>query len=124
MTRSRPVILVVDDEALLRMLAVENFEDSGYEVLEAKDGHEAIAILKDRPDIQAIFTDVQMPGNPDGFGVAREARDVIPNCAVIVVSARQWPESGDLQPGMRFITKPYSGSNVVEMFNEMLSTEI
>ena len=108
---------------LLRTLAVEHFEDSGYEVLEAKDGHEAIAILKDRPDIQAIFTDVQMPGDPDGFGVAREAREAIPNCAVIVVSARQWPQSGDLQPGMRFITKPYSGSSVVEMFNQMLSED-
>ena len=100
MTLRRPVILVVDDEALLRMLAVEHFEDSGYEVLEAKDGAEALAILNGRPDIQAIFTDVQMPGQVDGFGVARQARDVIPNCAVVVVSARQWPESGDLQPGI------------------------
>ncbi len=115
------MILVVDDETLLRMLAVEHFEDNGYEVLEAKDGHEAIAILRGRPDIQAIFTDVQMPGDPDGFGVAREAREVIPNCAVVVVSARQWPEGGDLQPGMRFITKPYNSSSVVRMFNEMLS---
>ena len=121
MTHSRPVILVVDDEAVLRLLAVEHFEDSGYEVLEAGDGHEAIAILKSRPDIQAVFTDVQLPGDPDGFGIARQARDVIPDCAVVVVSARQWPESGDLQPGIRFITKPYSGPNVVRMFNEMLS---
>ena len=115
------MILVVDDEAVLRLLAVEHFEDSGYEVLEAGDGHEAIAILKSRPDIQAVFTDVQLPGDPDGFGIARQARDVIPDCAVVVVSARQWPESGDLQPGIRFITKPYSGPNVVRMFNEMLS---
>ena len=121
MSSRRPVILVVDDETLLRMLAVEHFEDSGYEVLEARDGNEALAILKGRPDIQAIFTDVQMPGQIDGFGVAREARDAIPNCAVVVVSARQWPESGDLQPGMRFITKPYSGQSVVRMFNEMLA---
>ena len=121
MTPRRPVILVVDDEALLRMLAVEHFEDNGYEVLEARDGAEALAIVKGRPDIQAVFTDVQMPGQVDGFGVARQARDAIPNCAVVVVSARQWPESGDLQPGMRFITKPYSGQSVVRMFNEMLA---
>jgi CheY-like chemotaxis protein len=120
MKTRKPLILVVDDEALLRMLAAEYFEDSGYEVVEAKDGNEAVEILKARPDIQGIFTDVQMPGRPDGFGVARQARLTHPTCAVVVVSARQWPEEGSLEPGMRFITKPYDGSVVVKMFDEMI----
>ena len=120
MKTRKPLILVVDDEALLRMLAVEYFEDSGYDVVEAKNGHEAVEILKRRPDIKGIFTDVQMPGRPDGFGLAREARSSHPSCAVVVVSARQWPEEGALEPGVRFITKPYDGSSVVKMFDEMI----
>ena len=118
---SVPVVLIVDDEALLRMLASDYFEEGGYEVLEARDGSEAISILKQRPDIRAVFTDVQMPGRPDGFGVARQAVEVNPNCAVIVVSARQWPEAGSLAEGVQFITKPYDGGAVVRMFDEMLS---
>ena len=123
MSKLSPVILVVDDEALLRMLAVDYFEEHGYEVLEARDGMEAVTILKDRPDIRAVFTDVQMPGRPDGFGVARQARDANPNCAIVVVSARQWPDKDSLAAGVRFITKPYDGMAVVKMFDEMLASE-
>ena len=123
MSHRSPVILIVDDEALLRMLAVDYFEEHGYEVIEAQDGTEAVAILKDRPDIRAVFTDVQMPGRPDGFGVAREARNANPSCAIIVVSARQWPDKDSLAHGVRFITKPYDGTAVVRMFDEMLANE-
>lgn len=116
-----PVILIVDDEALLRMLATDYFEEGGYEVLEARDGSEALSILEQRPDIRAVFTDVQMPGRPDGFGVARQAVEVIPDCAVVVVSARQMPDPGSLADGVQFITKPYDGSAVVKMFDALLS---
>ena len=123
MSNRPPVILIVDDEALLRMLAVDYFEEHGYEVLEAQDGTEAVAMLTARPDIRAVFTDVQMPGRPDGFGVARRARDANPNCAIVVVSARQWPDKDSLASGVRFITKPYDGMAVVKMFDDMLAVE-
>ena len=123
MSNRPPVVLIVDDEALLRMLAVDYFEESGYEVVEARNGSEAIKILEARPDIRAVFTDVQMPGNPDGFGVASEARKANPDCAIVVVSARQWPDADSLATGVRFITKPYDGTAVVRMFDEMLAGE-
>ena len=116
-----PLILIVDDEALLRMLATDYFEDSGYEVLAACDGAEAIELLKKRPDIRAVFTDVQMPGCPDGFGVASEAVKANPDRAVIVVSARQRPQDSLLADGVQFITKPYDGFAVVKMFDDMLA---
>lgn len=58
------VVLVVDDEALLRMLAADVFSEAGFEVLEASNGAQAIALMETRPDIRAVFTDVQMPGQP------------------------------------------------------------
>ncbi len=115
-----PVILVVDDEALLRTLASEHFGDAGYEVIEAGDGAAALAALHARPDIQAVFTDVQMPGRPDGLALARTVRQVSPNCAIVVVSGRAFPEKHDLAEGVRFVAKPYWGSDIVNLISGMI----
>ena len=115
-----PVILVVDDEVLLRMLATEHFEEAGYEVIEAEDGASALIALKARPDIQAVFTDVQMPGRPDGFALARTVREISPGCAIVVVSGRAAPQGADLAEGVRFVTKPYWGSEIVAMVSSMI----
>ena len=109
-----PVILVVDDEALLRMLAVEHFEEAGFEVIEAEDGASALAALKARPD-------VQMPGRPDGFALARLGRAASPTCAIVVVSGRPPPEGEELAPGARFVHKPYWGSEIVTIIKEMIA---
>ena len=68
----RPVVLVVeDDEFLLRMNAAEMIGDAGFNVVEAGNADEAIAILEARPDIHVVFTDIQMPGSMDGLKLAR-----------------------------------------------------
>lgn len=118
--RRPPVILVVDDEMLLRMLATEHFEEAGYEVIEAEDGASALLALKARPDIQAVFTDVQMPGRPDGFALAHTVRDNSPGCAIVVVSGRAAPQGSDLAEGVRFVTKPYWGSEIVTLISSMI----
>ncbi len=114
------MILVVDDEVLLRMLATEHFEEAGYEVIEAEDGASALIALEARPDIQAVFTDVQMPGRPDGFALARTVREISPGCAIVVVSGRAAPQGADLAEGVRFVTKPYWGSEIVAMISGMI----
>ena len=118
-----PVILVVDDEMLLRELASEHFGDAGYEVLEAEDGASALATLRARPDIQAVFTDVQMPGRPDGIALAREVREVSPGCAIVVVSGRSFPQRGELAEDVRFVTKPYWGADIVDLISRMIGRE-
>ena len=118
--RRPPVILVVDDEMLLRMLATEHFEEAGYEVIAAEDGASALLALEARPDIEAVFTDVQMPGCPDGFALARTVRDTSPGCAIVVVSGRAAPHTTDLAEGVRFVTKPYWGSEIVSMISTMI----
>ena len=115
-----PVILVVDDEVLLRMLATEYFEEAGYEVIEAEDGASALAAIRARPDIRAVFTDVQMPGRPDGFALARLVRQECPHCAIVVVSGRPAPENEELAEGARFVTKPYWGTEVVSLITRMI----
>lgn len=116
-----PVVLVVDDEALLRMLATDYFRDAGYEVIEAENGDVALETLRARPDIRAIFTDVQMPGDTSGIQLAARARAECPDCAIVVVSGRQFPRQSELAAGVRFVAKPYYGADIVRMFDGMLS---
>lgn len=115
-----PVILVVDDEALLRMLATDYFRDAGYEVIEAENGDVALETLRARPDIRAIFTDVQMPGDVSGIELAERARAECPTCAIVVVSGRQFPRPSELAAGVRFVAKPYLGADIVRMVDGML----
>jgi CheY-like chemotaxis protein len=116
-----PVILVVDDEALLRMLAADHFADAGFEVLEAVNGAEAMALICERPDIKAVVTDVQMPGDPDGFELARAVREACPDCAIVVVSGRAVPAAGDLAERARYVPKPYVGREIVRLVEGMLT---
>src|ERR1700735_3965978 len=71
MTRFSPVILIVEDEFLLRWDSAETIESAGFEVIQAANADEAIAILKARPDIHVVFTNIQMPGSMDGLKLAR-----------------------------------------------------
>lgn len=118
-----PVVLVVDDEALLRMLATDYFEDAGFEVLEAASGPEAMRILESRPDVHAIMTDVQMPGDPDGLGLAHAFRSRCPECAIVVVSGRVQPAGADLAQDAVFVTKPYDGTEMVETVKRLLAAD-
>jgi CheY-like chemotaxis protein len=73
--RLGPVILIVEDEFLLRLDSAETIESAGFEVIQAANADEAIAILETRPDIHVVFTDIQMPGSMDGLKLARFVRD-------------------------------------------------
>jgi CheY-like chemotaxis protein len=109
-------ILVVEDEALLRMMAVDMFEDAGFTVFEAKNGAEGARVLADNDSIGGLFTDVEMPGDVSGFELARMAHQLHPSVAIMVVSGRAAPRAHDLPPGAKFVGKPYDTQVVVGMF--------
>jgi CheY-like chemotaxis protein len=121
-TADKPTILVVDDEELIRMLASEVLQDAGYNVIEAGTAVEALEVLDRVIDIQAVFTDVHMPGSPDGLGLARRIREMSPTCAIVVASGRYEPALEELAPGAMFLRKPYSVDAVVSAFDELLGT--
>ena len=103
----RQTILVVEDEPIVRLVARDILEDAGFDVIEATAGEEAIAVLDERRDIAALFTDVHMPGEPDGLSLARMAPARWPRVKVAVTSGRARPNVGDLPPGTLFVPKPY-----------------
>lgn len=109
----RRVVLVVEDEALLRANAVAMIEDAGFDVVAAGDADEAIAILEARPDIHVVFTDIQMPGSMDGLKLAKFVRSRWPPIKLIATSGQIAVRDGDLPEGGVFLPKPYDATGIV-----------
>jgi len=116
----RPVVLVVEDEFLLRLNAVLMIEDAGFDVLEAVDADQAIEILEARPDIHVIFTDIQLPGSMDGLKLAHAVRGRWPPIKIIATSGRVNLRTDDLPEGGRFLLKPYGPEEVVGTLRELV----
>ena len=117
----RQVVLVVEDESLIRTSAVDMVEQAGFEAIAASDADEAIRILESRNDIRAVFTDVQMPGSMDGLKLARVVRNRWPPVALIVTSGRMKVPESDLPSGGRFLGKPYQSLELETALRQVLT---
>jgi CheY-like chemotaxis protein len=115
----RPVVLIVEDEFLLRMNAAEMISEAGFDVVEAANADEAIAILEARPDIHVVFTDIQMPGSMDGLKLARFVRDRWPPIKIVATSGFANVGKIDLPEGGRFVRKPYRSEQIVATLREL-----
>src|ERR1700694_5339722 len=83
-----PKVLVVEDEMMLRMRAVDIVEDAGFTAIEAVNADEALAILESRSDVDLLFTDIQMPGSMDGLRLAHAVHQRWPSIKIILVSGQ------------------------------------
>lgn len=106
-------ILVVEDEPLLRMAAIDMIESAGFEVMEAANATQAVEILQTRMDISIVFTDIDMPGGIDGLCLAAVIRDRWPPIHVIITSGHTKPPQGSLPSDMVFFSKPYREDDVI-----------
>jgi two-component system, response regulator PdtaR len=104
---SEAVVLIVEDDLLLRMNAVDMIRDLGFEAIEAVDADQAIALLEGSPNISVVFTDIQMPGSMDGLRLAAVIRNRWPPVALLVTSGQVSPPAQELPAGARFLPKPY-----------------
>ena len=121
MPTNKAIVLVVEDEALVRMNAVGLLEDAGYEVLEAIDTEHALAILEARTDIGLVFTDVEMPGAVDGIGLTHRIRERWPLMLMVVASGKAVVDESRLPPGARFFRKPYTDTVIVGAMAQMFA---
>ncbi len=118
----RPLILVVEDEALVRMTLVDVLEDAGFRVIEAVNADEALQVLKAVSGIDAVVTDVEMPrGSINGFELARRVRTDRQEIGVLIASGRAAPKPGDLPEGALFIGKPVHPETLVQLIRSLLS---
>ncbi len=114
------VVLVVEDEMLLRMRAVDMVEDAGYVPVEAVDADEAFAILQSRSDIALLFTDVQMPGSMNGLQLALAVHERWPRIMIILASGQLKLSENEIPENSRFFGKPLDSGDMVAEIREML----
>jgi len=110
---NRKAVLVVEDEPLLRMMAMTMVEDAGFEPVEARDADEAIALLEARTDITIVFTDVDMPGSMDGLKLAAAIRDRWPPIEIVITSGHFRLDDSTIPARTVFFPKPYDHQEVV-----------
>ena len=110
-TVGQKTILIVEDEAIVRMLAVDMLEDAGYVVREAGTADEALAVLEKGVPVDIVFTDVRMPGSMDGLALAGIVGDRWPQIGIIITSGHMILPGGG--PGQAvFLPKPYRSSTL------------
>jgi CheY-like chemotaxis protein len=115
----RVTILVVEDDFLIRLNAVDMIKSGGFEVIEAANADEAIVILEKRLDITVVFTDIQMPGSMDGLKLAAAIRGRWPPIRIVATSGLVEVTEDDLPSGSRFLRKPYSAREIVATLHEL-----
>lgn len=124
-TLPSPTVLVVDDDLLVREPIADYLREVGYEVLEAGDAHEAIDLVDHAAHVDLVFSDVRMPGELDGVGLARWVRSHRPELPVLLTSgydAGSWL-GNELGREVRLIQKPYTQDQVLRHIRRLLQPD-
>ena len=115
-----PNVLVVEDEMILRMRAVDLVEDAGFCPIEAVNADEAMSILESRSDISLLFTDIQMPGGMDGLKLAHAVHERWPSIKIILVSGQVKPSDAERPADSRFFGKPLGVEQMITELQAMV----
>ena len=119
---SRPVVLVVEDEVLVRMMLADVLDDAGFKVVEAAHADEALRVLSACDRIRAVVTDVEMPrGSMNGFQLARRIKQLNHRIGVLVISGRAAPRVDELPDGGMFLSKPVHTGTLVRVLRSLLA---
>lgn len=113
-------VLVVEDEPLIRMVVVDDLEHAGFHVLEAETTDKAMSLLRSHPEIQALFTDVNLPGSMDGLQLAEKVHDRWPPIKILVTSGTLRAQKRDLPEDARFMPKPYDNRAVISTLRDLV----
>jgi CheY-like chemotaxis protein len=118
-----PVVLLVEDEPLVQVLACDVLEEAGFPVLEAWNADEALQLLEAHSDqVQVLFTDVDLPGSMDGIALAEQVHARWPHILLLLASGYARPHADDIPDDGRFIPKPYRPDTVVRHIKELIAS--
>jgi CheY-like chemotaxis protein len=118
-----PVVLLVEDELLVRMAAADDLQDAGFHVLEAANADVALAVLEIcSDDVQVLFTDIDMPGSMNGLDLAENVQQRWPHISLLISSAYHKLHPGQIPDEGRFVPKPYSSEDVVQHIRELVTS--
>ena len=112
------LVLVVEDEGFVRMMATDMLEDAGFTVVEAATADAAWTILESRSDIDVLFTDIEMPGSMNGCALAGRVAERWPHIRLVITSGRCRPAPKDVPDHGRFVPKPYRTAQVLTAFKQ------
>ena len=116
-----PYGLVVDDDPIILIDAAQMLEDAGFRTLTAINAAEALHLLEEHHGaVTVLFTDVEIPGDLNGFGLARRVAERWPEIAIMIASGNRKPSSKDMPEGATFLDKPFSAAVVHGRLQEML----
>jgi two-component system, response regulator PdtaR len=115
----RPVVLLVEDEVLVRLFGADILEAAGFDVIEAANADEALRTLEARDDVQVLFTDIHMPGSLDGLELARCVHERWPDIELLIASGRSQVDPDEIPDNGRFVTKPYEPRRIVQQIWEL-----
>ena len=115
-----PIVLIVEDEMVLRMRAVDIVEDAGFVPIQAVNADEAIEVLESREDISLLFTDIQMPGSMDGLKLAHAVHTRWPHIKIILVSGQIAVTDADKPTDSRFFPKPLEIQKMIDELQQMI----
>jgi len=116
-----PVILLVEDEVLIRLSLAEPLRDEGYVVLEAGNASEAVALVSTGHPVDLAITDVRMPGEMDGVALTAALKDMLPALPVILISADMSPDRH--HRGEAFVRKPFELEEIFNLIGELMDPE-
>jgi two-component sensor histidine kinase/ActR/RegA family two-component response regulator len=116
----RANVLVVEDEMVLRLRAVDIVEDAGFTAVEAVNADQALAILESRSDIALLFSDIQMPGSMDGLTLAHAVHARWPSIKIVLVSGQVKLSDSDRPADSRFFGKPLEMKEMIAELQEMV----
>ena len=119
-TGRKTLILIVEDDFLLRLDAMQMIAEAGFDVLEAANADQALALLEQRSDIEVIFTDIDMPGSMNGLKLAHAVRGRWPPIRIVTTSGRFNLGPDELPVGGKFIAKPYNFRHLAETIRELM----
>jgi DNA-binding NtrC family response regulator len=117
MQHQRRSVLLVEDEALIRLMLAGEFEDGGFEVHEAGSADGAVALLEAGLEVAAVVTDVRMPGSMDGLGLTAWLADRRPGLPVVIISGYvAASDAVGLNPAVAAVlSKPYNPTDIVAL---------
>jgi CheY-like chemotaxis protein len=119
-----PVVLLVEDEPLVLLVAQDALEAGGYTVVPVQLASEALEVLDSRiSELSGLVTDIRLPGGPDGWEIARHARELKADIPVVFAtadSAADWPVKG--VPNSVVVQKPYAGAQLLTALSTLMTT--
>ncbi|WP_232630764.1 response regulator [Methylobacterium sp. Leaf118] len=119
-TREKPIVLVVEDDAVTRHSAIAMIEDAGFAVWAVDNGNAAIRVLDDGAAVRVVVTDIDMPLGIDGIKLAACIHRRWPGVGIVIASGKVRPQPGDVPAEGRFLRKPYTEEQVIEAIRGLL----